>query len=336
MVYKNVGFKVFFFIGKGGVGKTTCAAAFAVKVARYKRTLIISLDPAHNLGDVLGVELSEKPTRVVDNLFAVEVDFESMIRSHLENLVDKVKGMYRYLRVLNLDSYIDVLRYSPGIEEYATLDKITEVLKWNISRGEYEVIVFDTPPTGLTLRIMALPSISSIWVDKLMKLRIQILDRRRIIEKITGEKIKTIIGGRVFEAPSKPEDDPVYNELVRIKSDINLVNSIVKNPATTTTVIVVNPETLPIVEAKRALNFLGKLGIPVKYIIVNKVLSVTQIPENLKPKIEEQERALRMINEYFTNLKVVKIPFLCEEPKGLSKLQNISIHMDKILAEVEG
>ena len=152
-----------------------------------------------------------------------------MIVKHLKDLTEKIKDMYGYLRVLNLDKYVDVLRHSPGIEEYATLDKIVDILKYNVSKKEYDVIIFDTPPTGLTLRIMALPSISAIWVDKLMKLREAILDRRRIVERITGEKIRAVVGGRELEVPAERGRDPIYRELMKMRDEVSLVNSIIKN-----------------------------------------------------------------------------------------------------------
>ena len=327
-------FKVVFFMGKGGVGKTTCAAAFALGMSIRKRTLVVSLDPAHNLGDVFGMRLSDEPKRITDNLYAIEVDFEKMISKHLKSLTDKVKDIYGYLRVLNLDRYIDVLRHSPGIEEYATLDKMMEILKSNTKSGKYDVIVFDTPPTGLTLRIMALPSISAIWVEKLMKLREAILDRRRIIEEVTGEKIKAVVKGKEFEMPSDKEEDPIYKELIRMKKEIDFINSIIKDPKVSTIVLVVNPEVLPIFEAKRALEFLSKLGMNVRYVIVNKVFAIsetTSLPKELITKLSREREALQLINNYFKDQVVIKIPLLYEEPKGLDKLTTFSRYLSKLI-----
>jgi len=330
---KELDFKVFFFIGKGGVGKTTCAATFALQVAKSKRTLIVSLDPAHNLGDVLGINLGREPARVTGNLHALEVDFEEMIIKHLKDLTEKIKDMYGYLRVLNLDKYVDVLRHSPGIEEYATLDKIVDILKYNVSKKGYDVIIFDTPPTGLTLRMMALPSISAIWVDKLMKLREAILDRRRIVERITGEKIKAVVGGRELEVPAERGRDPIYRELMKMRDEVSLVNSVIKNSEVTTVILVVNPEVLPIIEAKRAFDSLSKLGIKVKYLIVNKVMSLSsaRVPEEFNLRLKQEEEALALIKKYFSNLRVIKVPFFIEEPKGVDKLDILNPYLTPLV-----
>ena len=285
-------FKVYFFIGKGGVGKTTCAAAYSLILARQGlKTLIVSLDPAHNLGDVFGLELSEKPKEILDNLYGIEVDFNKMVQEHLKDLTDRIKDIYGYLRVLNLDKYIDVLRHSPGIEEYATLEKISEIIEYNFKERRYDTIIFDTPPTGLTIRIMALPSISLIWIRKLMELRMAILDRRRFLEEIYGEKLKAKIGNKELVMASTIEEDPVYKELRNLYKRVKFVNEIFTNPKITTTVMVVNPELLPVLEARRAYDFLKKIDIHVKAIIINKVLELEVIPKELNVKFAEQTKS---------------------------------------------
>ena len=285
-------FKVYFFIGKGGVGKTTCAAAYSLILARQGlKTLIVSLDPAHNLGDVFGLELSEKPKEILDNLYGIEVDFNKMVQEHLKDLTDRIKDIYKYLKVLNLDKYIDVLRHSPGIEEYATLEKISEIIEFNFKERRYDTIIFDTPPTGLTIRIMALPSISLIWIRKLMELRMAILDRRRFLEEIYGEKLKAKIGNKELVMASTIEEDPVYKELRNLYKRVKFVNEIFTNPKITTTVMVVNPELLPVLEARRAYDFLKKIDIHVKAIIINKVLELEVIPKELNVKFAEQTKS---------------------------------------------
>jgi len=333
----NHGFKVYFFMGKGGVGKTTCAASFALQVAKRKRVLIVSLDPAHNLGDVLDVKVGDEPTKVTDRLYAIEVDFEGMIVKHLKSLTERIKDIYGYLRVLNLDRYVDILRHSPGIEEYAVLDKVIEIIKGNVKSNKYDVIVFDTPPTGLTLRIMALPSISSIWIDKLIGLRLAILDRRRIIEEVTGEKIKAIVKGREIEIPSTREVDPIYKELIKMKEEVDFITSIIKNDDMTKVVMVVNPEALPVIEAKRALDFLNVLGVRVKYLIVNKVLSlldVKSLPKEFMSKVEEEKRAIKLIEGFFKDQVRISIPLMYEEPKGIHKLELLKIYLKPLIDEV--
>jgi len=327
-------FKVYFFIGKGGVGKTTCAAAYSLILARQGlKTLIVSLDPAHNLGDVFGLELSEKPKEILDNLYGIEVDFNKMVQEHLKDLTDRIKDIYKYLKVLNLDKYIDVLRHSPGIEEYATLEKISEIIEFNFKERRYDTIIFDTPPTGLTIRIMALPSISLIWIRKLMELRMAILDRRRFLEEIYGEKLKAKIGNKELVMASTIEEDPVYKELRNLYKRVKFVNEIFTNPKITTTVMVVNPELLPVLEARRAYDFLKKIDIHVKAIIINKVLELEVIPKELNVKFAEQTKAIQLINNEFRDIRILKVPILPEEPTGINNLLKITKYLSQLIME---
>lgn len=327
-------FKLVFFTGKGGAGKTTCATAFALGVSKNKKTLIVSLDPAHNLGDVLNRNLNETPSKIANNLYASEVDFDLMTSKYLKELTGKIKDIYRYLKVLNLEKYVDVLKHSPGIEEYATLEKILEIIKLNLREGKYDIIVFDTPPTGLTLRIMALPTISTIWINKLMELRLAILNRRRMIERVIGHKIVEKISGEEYFLYSNPNEDPIFRELASIKKDISLVNKLLTDPKTTSVILVVNPEILSILEASRAYSFLEKLNIPSKYIIVNKVLKVAEeVPETIKLKLKYQEEAMDVIRKTFSKLYVLEVPLLPKEPRGIECLKIVVNFLDRLVCE---
>ena len=315
-----------FFVGKGGVGKTTCAAAYALRKAREGyRTLIVSLDPAHNLGDVFNAELGDEPRTVENNLIAIEVDYDAMIRKHLKSLSEKIKDIYGYLRILNLDKYIDVLKHAPGIEEQAALDRITEIVRKYVVRKSVDVLVFDTPPTGLTLRIMALPAISLIWISKLMELRLAILDRRKAIAKVLGEKSQeVVVAGHKIELPIDIAEDPIFQELKKLYEEYSTIHSILTNKDVSSVIIVVNPETLPIVEAKRAYDFLSKLGISVSHLIVNKILKLHIVSDELKQRLVEQEKALSLVRQLFSGIEVIEIPYLSFEPRGIEALEKIA------------
>ncbi len=322
--------EVHFFVGKGGVGKTTSSVAFAVaKSLRGFKTLIVSLDPAHNLGDVLCVQLGEEPKKVHDNLWASEVDFDAVIARHLKSLADRIKDAYAYLRVLNLDKYIDTLRYSPGVEEYAVLEKISEVVRY--ASRTYDVVVFDTPPTGLTVRMMILPFVNKMWLEKLIELRKAILNRRAMVARMTGEKPVAVIGGREEKLAVSEEEDSVMKELKKMLAENEEIIRLFRDPSTTSVHVVVNPETLPVLEAERACAVLKKFGIPIKSLIVNKVLPEHGISEDLRAKLEDQRRALGMIEEKFRGLKVVYVPILPFEPRGVDKILEYAKHIEPLV-----
>ena len=314
------GFRVLFVIGKGGVGKTTTSASIAVGLAeRGYKTLIVSLDPAHNLGDVLMEKLSDKPKKIIDNLYASELDMEKLIKAYLKHLEKNLKNMYRYLTVINLEKYFEVLSYSPGIEEYATLEAIREILS---DGDQWDVIVFDTPPTGLTLRVLALPRISLIWADKLIDIRRKILERRRAIAKIKGEE-EYEIDGEKFKLPKDEAEDPVMKELLQYRSEVQFVEDVITNPNKTSVVAVMNPEMLPLYETERAYESLKKFNVPLRLIVVNKVIQLREEVPELKVKMEAQRKVLEEVERKFRGIEVIKLPMFAEEPRGLDWLRRL-------------
>ncbi len=321
-----------FFLGKGGVGKTTSAAAYSLyKALQGKHVLVVSLDPAHNLGDVFGTELGDEPVKLIDNLMAIEVDYDKMIKKHLKELTEKIKDIYGYLKIFNLDRYVDVLKHSPGVEEQASLEKIIEIVKkYGVGDKAFDIIVFDTPPTGLTLRIMALPTISLIWIERLIKLRLAILERRKTISSIAGEQFEIEIAGKKFKVPISVKEDPIFKELKKLKDEYDWINKRLTDPNTTAAIMVINPETLPVLEAYRAVNFLKKINIPITHLIVNKVFELDIIPKRLRPKIEEQEKALALAREKLSGLEMIKIPYLEREPRGLDMLKRVAEYLSPI------
>ena len=120
--------KILFFTGKGGVGKSTLAAATAWQLSKKHRVLIVSLDPAHNLGDIFGVKVRGE-MRFSETLHLQEVDLKKLSQDYLKREIKVLSDTYKYLQVLNLDTYFSVLKYSPGIEEYALLTSIEKTIR---------------------------------------------------------------------------------------------------------------------------------------------------------------------------------------------------------------
>jgi len=298
-------FKTIFLIGKGGVGKTTCSSAIAVRLSRKFRTLVASLDPAHNLGDVLMTKLNNKPKRVTENLYAIEVDLDYYTKKYLKNLEQSLKSLYRYLTVVNLDKYLEILRYSPGVEEYAVLEAIKDI----IARKDFDVIVFDTPPTGLTLRIFALPRTTLMWLEKLIEIRKKILNHRLAIEKVHG-KLVFKFGNEEIELPSREEDDAILHELEAYKSEIEQIQQVFTDKRSAV-IGVLNPDELSFLEMKRAKTTLDRLGIPLKLLIVNKVdgeVNVSKIEKEFDIEVkvvkvrEKEVRGIDALKELFEEL----------------------------------
>jgi len=249
-----------FFLGKGGVGKTTMSAAFALSMARSgKRVLIASLDPAHNLGDVLCCKLVDTPKEVEKNLYALEVDLAVWVEKYLEESREELARTYSYNLTLNLDSFFDIMKYSPGTEEYAVLWAI-EHIRCNLS-ADYDVIVYDTPPTALSLRFLAMPAISNLWIAELTKLRALILEKRSTITRLNPSS-------PIAKSCVDKADDKVYGKLGSIKrrlTDLSALFSLESYMA-----VVLNPDVLSVSEAIRIKDELDKIDVPLSGICLNK------------------------------------------------------------------
>ena len=305
--------RIVYSVGKGGVGKTTCAAGLALQASRVWPTLVVSLDPAHNLGDVLGRRLSGEATEIASNLWASEVDMDAAVAGYLAESTRRLQSMYGYLKTINLDGYLDALKLSPGIEEYATLQVMERLL--GDAAGRYDVVVFDTPPTGLTLRVLALPRVSLLWGERLSGLRREILDRRQILRNIHGER-KYVVEGVEHALPADEKSDGVMGELRDYVDRMRRLTALQADASQTRVMPVMNPDRLSLFETQRALETLRSLGMPIGPVIVNKV--------GLKPTdgqtVEEIGRVL--------GLPTRTLPFTATEPVGIEALELLTSTMD--------
>ncbi|HAP54607.1 MAG TPA: arsenic-transporting ATPase [Spirochaetaceae bacterium] len=249
-----------FFLGKGGVGKTTLSSAFALSLAkRGDKVLIASLDPAHNLGDILGTRLSGEPTAIETGLDALEVDLAYWVNKYLDESRAQMKANYSYNTTFNLDSFFNIIKYSPGTEEYAVLWAIEDI---HCRLGPlYDAVVFDTPPTALSLRFLSLPMISGLWVKELRQLREKILSKRQTVARINPES-------PIAASCIDKDEDKVYGQLKNIGLRLRGLEQLFAKESFIS--VIVNPDQLSVDEALRIQEELSKLGIPLSAICVNK------------------------------------------------------------------
>jgi arsenite-transporting ATPase len=268
--------KILFFTGKGGVGKSTMAAAAAWQLSQTKRVLIVSLDPAHNLGDIFGVTIGGKKISFTKSLFLKEVDLRKLSREYLKREINVLTDTYRYLQTLNLDNYFSVLKYSPGIEEYALLTSIEKTIR---EEKDCDFIIFDTPPTGLTLRFLALPSITITWIDRLIQIRRTILEKRYTIHRLRGT-----LDDKETVLDYKEEDDDVLKRLNLLNDNYHSLNSVLQGEDSSI-ILVYNPDILSLRESERLVEGLHDLNLPLRLLINNKV---TKDNEEMSDYVDER------------------------------------------------
>jgi len=214
------------FIGKGGVGKSTLACALALSKEKVK---LFSADPMSNLKDILGENTG---------IDIEELNVDSAVEEYLKKSVKEVKKAYNYLSALNLDSMVDAIEFTPGIEEHVMLVEIERVIN-----GE---VILDMPPAGLALRVLGLPSAEEGWLGALIALREKIVERRRALSKISG---------------LQEEEDEV---LERLKLMHDRTSELKRKLQSSVVYVVATKESLAEMEASRIENSLKRLGFKYK------------------------------------------------------------------------
>lgn len=303
--------KRFIVIGKGGTGKTTVSAAMARALSsRGSRTLVVSLDPAHNLGDVLGSPLAAEPKEVKEGLSALEVDLDSQVQAYVRKKLSQMRPIYGHLQIFNADHFLEALEQSPGMEEFAMLEAVGEIRERSPA---YDAVILDTAPTGMTLRMLSLPAVTLLWIDNLLSLRLKILERRAYIQRVEGSgKLRT---------EDLSGDDPVVQELRRYRGEIIEIQSFLRD-TDAMVLLILQADKLSVTEADRAIEKLSNGGFTVGTCIINRTT-------------EGEERITRYavsgLDEFIrrrSRIRWIELPDMGGEistPQGLDDLGNMII-----------
>ncbi|KAK4418711.1 ATPase ARSA2 [Sesamum alatum] len=287
--------------GKGGVGKTTCSSILSILLARVRQSvLIISTDPAHNLSDAFQQKFTKSPTLVngFSNLYAMEVD---PTVEHDDSLGTDIT-----------DGFISDLANSiPGIDEAMSF---AEMLKL-VQSMDYSVIVFDTAPTGHTLRLLQFPSTLEKGLAKMMSLKNKFGGMLTQMTRLLG------VGDEFGE-------DAILGKLEGMKDVIEQVNKQFKDPDLTTFVCVCIPEFLSLYETERLVQELTKFEIDTHNIIINQVIYDEEVVESklLKARMRMQQKYLDQFYMLYDDFNITKLPLLPQEVCGIEALKSFSRH----------
>uniref|UniRef100_A0A1J3GJS4 Putative arsenical pump-driving ATPase n=1 Tax=Noccaea caerulescens TaxID=107243 RepID=A0A1J3GJS4_NOCCA len=308
--------------GKGGVGKTSCAASLAVKFASNGHpTIVVSTDPAHSLSDSFSQDLSGgvlKPVQGVDSpLLALEITPERMkeeIKSQtgdqsVKNMMDSMGlGMFAgELGDLNMEDMLNAA--SPGIDEIAAISKVLQFME-SPEYSRFTRIVFDTAPTGHTLRLLSLPDFYDSSIGKITKLKKKITAAASSFTSLFGKK-------------QKQQEEP-SNELDQLKERMEKVRNVFRDADTTEFVIVTIPTVMAMNESSRLHASLRKENVPVHRLIVNQLLPHSESDcKFCSMRRKEQTRVLGLIQNdtELSGLKLIQSPLLDAEIRGVPALK---------------
>jgi arsenite-transporting ATPase len=243
--------RIVLFTGKGGVGKTTVAAATGIKTSQlgYK-TLIISTDPAHSLSDSFQKELKPYPTKVKDNLYAMEVDVEFELERHWSTIKEYLTVFFKSQGIE--DIVAEELAIFPGFDELASLLHLLNYYE----KEEYDVIILDCAPTGETLRLLSVPEVAKWYMNRFFGIEKKVL------------KLVKPLAEPIINVPLPSED--VLDKIQELYIKMSKLKDILESEKTTVR-IVMNPEKMVIRESGRAFTYLNLFGYTVDCIIVNKI-----------------------------------------------------------------
>ena len=293
--------KLILFGGKGGVGKTTCAASTALYLAKNFKTLLISTDPAHSVADSLGLKIGDEIKEVegIKNLSALEISAEKALSKFKIEYEDEIKKIFdtsTYLDQEDIDSLLALP--IPGIDEVMGFKTIVDL----IEEAKFEKYIVDTAPTGHALRLLTLPELLDDWIKVMAKMRWKY---RYMVTTFAG----------------KYKPDEADDLLLSMKKTVKKIEGLLKDQQRCEFIVITIPESMAILETERLINNLSKYGINVKQLVINNVLESGDCGFCRERK-KEQEKYINQIGGKFSNLKITITPLQSKEVKGIDALEN--------------
>lgn len=301
------------FGGKGGVGKTTLAAAHALRLAAAgHRTLLVSTDPAHSVSDLLETRLGPDPTPAGECLWAMEIDPQDDAQAYVDSIRDDAREAVSKAVLPALDRHLKLAVQAPGTAESALFDRFTHIMSW--CPGDYDRVVFDTAPSGHTLRLLTLPSMLGAWVEGLAS-------QRAKVNKLQGM-------WRSMAGVSEPDrEDRV---LVRLRQRAErFATARQRLHAETAFHPVMMAERLPIEETVRVVAQLQEAGIPVGGIFINRLWPADTDSAFVAERVAQQSEYLTEIRERFADYELIEVAQSARDIVGRDQLEALARRLDE-------
>lgn len=311
--------RVLFVGGKGGVGKTSTSSALALThAARGDRVLLVSTDPAHNLGHVWGTGLGDEPRRLFEagggSVDAVEINPQATVDRHLASVGDMMRQLLPERMQTHAAQHLALAREAPGLHESAVLERIADLVSLGLEH--YDRVIFDTAPTGHTLRLLQLPEQLTGWTETLLKNR----DRSERF----GAAMRGLTTVRE-DAPVQGPEARLRATLLRRRDRFATLSRVLSNPDESGFLIVLTPERIPITESLELTASLDAQGMHVLGFVVNR-----RSPDEGGGLLAERRQRETTLLEYLRGEQpgalIVEVPLLSAEPLGVQGLEHLGAH----------
>ena len=291
---------VLFFGGKGGVGKTTCASATALAASRLgRRVLLVSTDPAHSTSDIFERPIGPEPVELLPSLFGLEIDAGAESARYVANVKTQIASLFGHSILKEANRQIDLASTMPGAEEVALFDRMGSLIRGDDER--FDLIIFDTAPTGHTLRLIRMPELMEAWIKALSRSR------------------RAMLG-----VEQDDRQDPIMISLSERLERLRELRARLLSGRTTAFALVLVAERLPIEETARALAQLEEAGIKVGTLVVNRTLPASSSDPFLSARHRQEEIYLSEIDRRFASHPRMRVPQLESDIHGLAALEQIS------------
>ncbi len=294
--------RVLLFTGKGGVGKTSVAAAPALRCADAGlRTLVLSTDPAHSLADAFDVSLDGEPRRIVPSLYGLQLDAAARLEDVWSDIQAYLVEVLDWAGVDTVEA--EELSVLPGLDEVFSLSDI----KAHADSGAWDVVVVDCAPTADTIRLLSLPDILSWYMDRVFPV---------------GRRVTKVVRPLLRSVTSLPvAGDDVFDATRRFYDRLDGVRELLTDPARTSVRLVVNPERVVIAEARRTATYLALFGYRVDAVVANRLLPDSITDPWFKAWKEAHAEHLAAIEDGFAPLPVLRAELASEELVGVERLR---------------